>query len=99
MDPSKVQLYEPVADSDDANAHPVSGADEYIVHITFELQTANTARDSGQSASLLVDLLRHAPAISQQGPDLQKVLQLIQVTAQALPCCRSNSQVEFPWQF
>lgn len=47
-----------------------------------------------QLAALLADLLRHAPAISHLQPDLHNVMHLIQLTVQALPCCKSNLQVQ-----
>lgn len=95
MSSSTHETHEAAADSTDASPDVVSGADEYIDYVTIELQAANAARDSHQATSLLVDLLRHADAIRQQRPDLQKQLQLIQVTAQSLALCRSSSQVVF----
>ena len=93
MDPSSCQTLDRVDNSLDASTSSVTGADDYIAHITLGLQTAKSSSDSDQSAALLGDLLRHAPAIIHLQPDLHKILNLIQLTLQALPCCKTNLQV------
>lgn len=94
MDSSSNQTLDRVVHSLDASTPSATGAHEYIAHITLGLQTANSTNDSDQLAALLVHLPRHAPAIGHLQPDLHNVLHLIQLTVQALPCCKSNLQVQ-----
>lgn len=93
MDLSTSQTLDRIAESSDASATSVSSADDYVAQITLGLQAACSANDSHQSAALLMNLLQHATAISQQKLDIQKLLQLIQATVQALPCCKDHLQV------